>query len=153
MPIKTGNTTTTLLVDSGSACSILNRSLASQVVKGSPQAFWTHEKSSPQLRTFSNKPIHIDGKIQSPITSNGWTFDSATFTVVADGLKSLICRDLFDQLGLAVTQSSSPKSNLVNKISSSSEFKEQIAKTLPNLVSRNGRSKNHVAKSIFHKDF
>ena len=32
MPIKIGNITTTLLVDSGSPCSILNRSLTSQVV-------------------------------------------------------------------------------------------------------------------------
>ena len=33
MPLKIGNVNTTLLVDSGSACSILNRSLASQVDK------------------------------------------------------------------------------------------------------------------------
>ena len=148
-----GNITTTLLVDSGSACSSLNRSLSSQVLKSSPRTFWIHEKASPQLRTFSNEPIHIEGKIQSPITSNGWTFDSATFTIVADGLKSLIGRDLFDQLGLAVTQSSSPKGKLVNNISSSSEFKEQIAKTFPNLVSCIERPKNQVAKSNFHKDF
>ena len=31
MPIKLGNISTTLLADSGSACSILNRSLATQV--------------------------------------------------------------------------------------------------------------------------
>ena len=97
--------------------------------------------------------MHIEGKMQSPITSNGWTFDSAKFTVVADGLRSLIGRDLFDQLGLAVTKSSSPKGKLVNNISSSSEFKEQIAKTFPNLVSCIGRSKNQVAKSNVHKDF
>ena len=153
MHIKIGNITTTLLVDSGSACSILDRSLSSQVVKSGPCTFWIHEKASPQLRTFSNEPIHIEGKIQSPITSNGWTFVSATFTVVADGLKSLIGRDLFDQLGLVVTQSSSPKGKLVNNISSSSEFKEQIAKTFPNLVSCIERPKNQVAKSNFHKDF
>ena len=35
--------------------------------------------------------------------------DTATFTIVADGLKSLIGRDLFDQLGLAVTQSTLQK--------------------------------------------
>ena len=40
MPIKIGNIDTTLLVDSGSACSILNRSLALQVVQCSPRAFW-----------------------------------------------------------------------------------------------------------------
>ena len=98
-------------------------------VQSSPRAFWISEKLFPQLRTFSNEQIHVEGKIQSPITSNGWPFDSATFTVVADGLKSLIDRDLFDQLGLAVTQSTSLKDDLINNISSLSEFKEQITKT------------------------
>ena len=153
MPIKICNINTTLLVDSGSACSILNRSLASQVVQNSPRAFWINEKTSPQLRTFSNEPIQVEGKIQSPITSNGWTCDSATFTVVADGLKSLIGRHLSDQLGLAVTQSTSHKGNRVNNIPASPEFKEKIAKTFPELISRIGRSRNHVAKSKIYKDF
>ena len=96
MPIKIGNINTTLLVHSGGACSILNRSVASQVVQGNPRAFLISEKTSPQLRTFSNEPIQVERKIQCPITSNGWTCDSAKFTVVADGLKSLIGRDLFD---------------------------------------------------------
>ena len=151
MPIKIGNINTTLFVDSGSACSILNRSLASQVVQGSLRAFWISQKTSPQLRTFSNETIKVKGKIQCPITSSGWTCDSATFTVIADGLKSLIGRDLFDQFGLAVTQSISQKGNRVNNISSP-EFKEQIAKTFPELISHIGRSKNHVAKSKFNKD-
>ena len=90
MLIKIGNISSTFRVDSGSACCILNRSLASQVVKSSPYAVWIHKKVSPQLRTISNELIHIVGKIQTPITSNGWTSNSATFTVVADGLKSLI---------------------------------------------------------------
>ena len=73
MPIKIGNLNATLLVDSGSACSILNRSLSSQVVQSSSRAFWINEKVSPQLRTFSNEPTQVEGKIQSPITSKGWT--------------------------------------------------------------------------------
>ena len=158
MPLKIGNVNTTLLVDSGSACSTLNHSLASQVVQSSPRAFWIHESTPPQLRTFSNEPIQVEGKIQAPVTSKGWACDTANFTVVADGLKSLIGRDLFDQLGLAVTQSTFLKGNSINNIASP-EFKEQIAKTFPGLVSRIGRSNknqkrsNHVAKSKFHKDF
>ena len=152
-PIKIGNITTTLLVDSGSACSILNRSLAPQGVQSCLCAFWISEKVFPQLWTFSNESIHVEGNTQSSITSNGWTFDSATFTVVADHLKSLIGGDLFVQLGLAVTQSTSLKGNLVNKNSSSSEFKEQMVKNFAELISRIGRSKNHIAKSKFHKDF
>ena len=152
MPLKIGNINTTLLVDSGSACSILNRSLASQVVQSSPRAFWIAETVPPQLRTFSNEPTQVDGKIQAPITSKGWASDSATFTVVADGLKSLIGPDLFDQLGLAVTQSTFLKGNRVKNIASP-EFKEQIANTFPGVVSHIGRSKSHVVKSKFCKDF
>ena len=142
MPVKIGNINTTLLVDFGSACSILNRSLASQVVQSSPSAFWINETVSPQLRTFSNEPFQVEGKIQLPITSKCWTCDVATVTVVADRLNSLIGRDL----------STSQKNNRVNNISSP-EFKKQIAKTFPELISRIGRSKNHVARSKFHKDF
>ena len=71
MTIKIGNIGTTLLVDSGSACSTLNRSLASRVVQSRPCAFWISERTSPQLRTFSNKPVKLEVKIQSPISSNG----------------------------------------------------------------------------------
>ena len=86
MPLKIGNVNTTLLVDSGSACSILNRSLPSQGVQSSHRAFWINETTPPQLRTFSNEPIQVEGKIQAPITCKGWACDSST--VVADGLKS-----------------------------------------------------------------
>ena len=113
-PIKIINISTTLLVDSGGAWSILNQSLVSQLVKSSPLDFWVRNNASPQLRTFLNEPILIEGKIQTPVPSNDWTARSASFMVVADGLKSLIGWDLFDQLGKAVTQSSPDSRNQVN---------------------------------------
>ena len=73
MPINIGSSSTTLFVESGSACSTLNRYLASRVVQSSPCAFWISKRTSPQLRTFSNEPIKVEGKIQSPISSHGWT--------------------------------------------------------------------------------
>ena len=66
MPIKIGNISTALLVDTGSACSFLNRSLTSQVVRSSPHAFWID--ANPQLRIFSSEPIHIEGKVQAPVS-------------------------------------------------------------------------------------
>ena len=156
MPIKVCNISTSLLVNSGSGRSILNRSLASQVLKSSPYAVWIHEKVRPQLRTFSNEPFSFEGNVNTPLKSNGWTSNLAAFTAVADGLKSLIGRDLFDNLGLAVTLlqlSSSSRGNQVDNLSSSSEFNQQITENFPNMISRIGRSENHVAKSNFHKDF
>ena len=122
------------------------------MVRSSPRAFWIYESSPPQLRNFSNEPIQVLGKIQAPVTSKGRLCDTATFTIVADSWKTLIGRDLFNQLGLAVTQSTLLKGNGVNNLASP-EFKEQIAKKFPGLVSRIGRSKSHVAKSKFHKNF
>ena len=122
-------------------------------MKSSPYAAWTHKKVSPQNRTFSNESIHIEGKIQTPTTSTGCTLKLPTFTVVADGLKSLIGRNLFYYLGLAVTQSSSSQANQFNNISSLSEFKKHIVQNFPSLISRIRKSKNHVAKSNFQEDF
>ena len=50
-----------------------------------------------------------------------------TFTVVADDLKLLIGRNIFDQLGFAVTQSSSQKGNQVKNISRHSAIEENVA--------------------------
>ena len=111
------------------------------------------KNAKPQLRTFSNEPIRIEGKIQYPVSSNGWNSRSATFAVVDDSLKSLFGRHLFDQLGLAATEPHSYTGSQVNTISPHSELKEHIASQFPNKISRIGRQKNNVAKSKFHKTF
>ena len=113
MPIRIENISTSLLVDFGSACSILNQSLASRVVNSSSYAFWVRQKANPKLKNFSNKSIRIEDKIQTPLLSNGWNTRSATFTVVADGLKSLFDRYLFYHLGLSVTHATSSSINQV----------------------------------------
>ena len=133
MPVKICNISTTLLEESGSACSIFNRSLASKVVECSPHASRIQENASPQLRIFSNETIRIDGILQAPITRKGTTSHSVTLTVVADGLKSLNGSDLFNHLDLAVKQSSS-SGYQVNIVSSSSDFKKNIAQIFPNLI-------------------
>ena len=68
MPIKIGNINTTLLVDFGSACSILNRPLASLVVQSSPCVFWISEKTSPQLRVTQSTSHKVNrvNNISSP---------------------------------------------------------------------------------------
>ena len=135
MPIKIGSISTTFLVDSGSACSILNHSLASLVVNSSSHAFWVGETANRKLRTFSKESIQIEGKIQNPVMGNGWNTRFASFTVVADGLKPLTGCDLFEQLAFTVTQSTSQKGYQANFISPHSEFKEHIAFKFPDPIS------------------
>ena len=108
------------------------------MVNSSPHEFRIHDNTNPLLRNLSNEPVCIEGKIHSPVPSNSWNSTSATFTVVVDGLKSLIGRDMFDQLGIAVAQSPSSSDNQVNTTSPYSEFKEKdcISISQPNIPYR-----------------
>ena len=55
------------------------------------------------MRTFSSEPIQIGRKKLAPVTSNGLFIPAADFIVVAEEQKSVIGRNLFDQLGLDIT--------------------------------------------------
>ena len=102
--LKIGNTHVGLLIDSGSVRSILNESLASEIVDKSTLAHWMMTAPTQEPKTFANEPINVMGMIQAPIASNGWRFEDAEFVVVKDGLKPLLGRDLFEALGISVNQ-------------------------------------------------
>ena len=152
--LQIGNTQVGLLIDSGSVCSILTESLAAEIVDNSPLARWLMTTSPQELKTFASEPINVMGMIQAPIASNGWRIEDAEFVVVGDGLKPLIGRDLFDALGISVTQTpNSNEGSMVNAITSQCPFKTRIAKQFPQLFSRAGRSKIYIVKSKFPKNF
>ena len=74
--------------------------------------------------------------------------------VFKDGLKTLIGRDLFEVIGNSITQIlCSNEVSIVNTIKSQCPFKARIANPFPQLISRIGRSKIHIVKSKFHKNF
>ena len=62
MLIEIGNLSTTLLLDSWSACRIFNQSFPAQVVKSSPHAFLVRDNSNLQLGSSSNEPILVEVK-------------------------------------------------------------------------------------------
>ena len=75
-------------------------------------------------------------------------------TVVEDGHRNIIGRDLFTILGLAVVQQQPENGKCVNNINTSTcKLKETIATQFTHLVLRIGLSKTHVAKSKFHQKF
>ena len=152
--LQIGNTQVGLLIDSGSVCSILNESLAREIVDNSISARWLTTATAQELKTFANETITITGMIQAPIQSCGWLIEDAEFVVVKDGLKPLIGRDLFEALGFSITQTvCSNEGSMVNTITTQCSFKTHIANQLPQLFSRIGRSKIHIVKSKFHRNF
>ena len=152
--LQVGNTQVGLLIDSSSVCSILNESLALEIVENSTLAHWMMTAPTQELKTFANEPINVMGMIQAPIANNGWRIGDAEFVVVKDGLKTLLGRDFFEALGISVTQTSySYEGSMVNTVTIQCPFKTRIANHFPQFITRTGRSKIHTVESNFHKNF
>ena len=135
------NTQVGLLIDSGSACSILNESLATEVVNNSILARWLSTAPAQELKTFANEPIPVIGMMQAPIESNGWRIEDVEFVVVKDGLKPLVGSYLFEDLGISITQILySNEGSMVNTITTQCPFKSRIANQFPQHILRIGRS-------------
>ena len=153
--LQIGNTQVGLLIDSGSVCSSLNESLASEIVENSTLTHWmVTAPPTQELKAFANEPINVIGMIQAPIASNWWRIEDAEFVGVKDGLKPLLGRDLFEALGISVTQTPySYEGSMVNNVTIQSPFKTRIANQFPQLITRIGRSKIRIVNSKFHKNF
>ena len=61
-------------------------------------------------------------------------------------------RDLFDQLGITVSQKPCPNTE-VNNIEPPCAIKKSLAKEFPELISRIGKFKHHTVNSKFHKKY
>ena len=69
--------------------------------------------------------------MQAPIESNGWRFEDAVFVVVRDGLKQLIGRNLFEVIGISITQTlCSDEDSMVNTVTTQCPFKNTHSKSV-----------------------
>ena len=90
--------------------------------------------------------------MKTPVRCNDWKIQKAKITVVADGFRPILGRDVFDQLGIIILQK--PRPNVeVNNIDQTWAIKRSFAKEFPELISRIGKSKHHTLNSKFHKNY
>ena len=109
-------------------------------------------KRDKDFKTFSNELIKLHCQIATKVVYNYWICEDACLTVVEDGHKLIIGRDIFSSLGLAVVQQQAKRSKCVNNIDNSiCSVKQTIVSQFPNLTLRIGLSKTHVIKSKFHQ--
>ena len=151
MTITIGNTDCDLFLDSGSGCTIINMSLAKEIMYNCPQSQWS-EKKPLELKSFSKDIVKILGTLKTPVRCNDWKIQKAKITVVADGFQPILGRDLFDQLGIIISQKPCPNVE-VNNIDQTCAIKRSLAKAFPDLISRIGKSKHHTVNSKFHKNY
>ena len=122
MHIRIGNTETKKLVDSGSACTIINKNLAYAVVSNSQKSYWVKSPDNLDLKTFSNKLIKTICVLNTSVKRNDWAADKVNVTVVEDDHRPIVGQDLFPQLGLSLTPTKhqrQPKSMFTQETNSS----------------------------------
>ena len=151
MTITIGNTDCDLFLDSGCGCPIINMSLAKEIMYNCPQSQWS-EKKPLGLKSFSNDIVKTLGTLKTPVQCNDWKIQKTKITVVADGFLPILGRDLFDQLGIIISQKPCPNVE-VNSIDQTCAIKRSLAKEIPDLISRIGKTKHHTVNSKFHENY
>ena len=89
---KIGNDTISVLIDSGSVCSMVTKDIAELLINSSEEAKWLTKKRTNHRYT-SNKSVTTLGIILSPIECNNWSAKNNQFVIVKYGLRPLIRRD------------------------------------------------------------
>ena len=117
--VQLGKIRALAMIDSGSAVSIITETLADKILQTTKSAKWTDTKEKRNLKTFSNEPIKVFGHLETTITYNQWKDKASMLTVVEDGHRNIIGRDLFTTLGFAVVQQQPENGNCVNNINTS----------------------------------
>ena len=145
MTITIGNTDCHLLLDSGSGCTVINMSLAREIMFNCAQSQWS-EKKPLQLKSFSNDIVKTLGTLKTPVRGNDWQTQKTKITVVADEFRPILGRDLFDQLGTTISLKSWPNIE-INNIETPCAIKKSLAKEFPELISRIGKLKQHTVNS------
>ena len=126
--------------------------MANFIVSQDSNAKWIREANPKQLKTFSNEPIHTLGILHTSIQSNNWYANPIEIQVVTDGHRPLLDRDLFSALGLSIQQSNNQTT--FNQVEQEyCPIKNQIAIDFPDLISRIGKSKVHMVRSKFHRNY
>ena len=78
------------------------------------QAQWS-EKKPLELKSFPKDIVEILGTLKTPVRCNNWKIQKAKITVVADGFRPILGHDLFDLLGITISQKPCPNIE-INKV-------------------------------------
>ena len=124
---------------------------AKEIMYNCPQSQWS-EKKPLELKSYTNDIVKPLGTLKTPVRCNDWNIQKAKIMVVADGFRPILGRDVFDQLGIIISQKPCPNVE-VNNIDQNCSIERSLAKKSPELISRIGKSKHHTVNSKFHKNY
>ena len=144
------------LADTGSPRSFITKEQATEIMKHNPGVKLQQYSSQTKYKCFNNNNIKIDGEINITLHFGSWTAQNCRILVVGHKTNNLMGRDDLQKLGIALQQK--PNKSPGNQINSISTIQTEkniikwIYNKYPHLCTRLGKSKNHIAKSIFKQN-
>ena len=143
------------LADTGSPRSFITKEQANKIMEHNPEVKLQQYTSQTKYKCFNNNNIKI-GDINLTLKSGSWTAQNCKILVVGHKTHNLMGRDVLQKLGISLQQkpNKSPGNQIISN--SSIETEKNIIKWIynkyPHPCTRLGKSKNHVAKSIFKQN-
>ena len=91
-------------------------------------------EKTTRIKPFSNDIVETLDTLKTPVWFNDWKIQKAEITVVADGFRPVLGQDLFDKLGVTISQKHYPNTE-VNNIEPPCAIKKSFAIEILELIS------------------
>ena len=156
--LETNTTELFAIADSGSPMSFLHEKTAQRLQQNDKTAVFKNippEDTARNLACYNGESIHPKGRLIVTIESGGWKVQTTPFVKVDDQKANIIGRNLLPRIGIKLVQDKQTQKVLTEQRSdeSSHEIKQRVKDNFQQLCVRTGKSKHHVMKTQFNRDF
>ena len=143
------------LADTGSPRSFINQEMAQQLQKEIQNIRIEKFTENTVYKCFNNNNTEIEGVLIIDIKSGSWTAKSCKVLIVKNKTNNIMGRDLLSKLGITLnaTKITGKPINFISDLQTKKNTKKWVFQKYPHLCTRLGRSKNHIAKSIFKSTY
>ena len=143
------------LADTGSPRSFINQEFAQKLRKEIQNIRIEKFTENTIYKCFNNNNIEIEGVLIIDIQSGSWTAKSCKVLIVKNKTINIMGRDLLSKLGITLNASKNTGKpiNFISNLQTEKNIIKWVFQKYPHLCTRLGRSKNHIAKSIFKSTY
>ena len=156
--LKTNTEELFAIADSGSPMSFLIEKTARRIQQNDKSALFKcipPEDTARNLVCYNGETKNPKGRLIIMIESRGWKIQTAPFFIVDDQKANIIGRNILPRIGIKLIQEKQ-KQNVLNvreQEESDPEIKQWVRDNFQKLCIRIGKSKHHVMRTQFSKDF
>ena len=143
------------LADTGSPRSFINTQKALEISNKIDNAVIHPYNEETKYRCFNNNDIAIKGVLHMELKSGSWNAKNCRILVVDNKTNNIMGRDVLAKLGITL-KAEKPHGKQVHtilNIQTEKNIIKWIFQKYPHLCTRLGRSKNHIAKSLFRQNY